>query len=193
MAVADREEESLDSNLMPKDLWNRRWRAVRLQVSGKRPIHSALRGTGRMDDGMSTSDFAAAEGEYSVDDDNQLQPEDTLVDRGVDDVLDEGYSPPERAYERGHFADEEDPAARLNSLFDDAELQRSDDAEREAEFPEHREVGGRRAGRLVAPDQGFGPDIDAELIADDVGISGGAASAEEAAVHIVEDIVEDGD
>jgi hypothetical protein len=29
-------------------------------------------------------------GEYSVDEDDQLQPEDTLVDRGVDDVLDEG-------------------------------------------------------------------------------------------------------
>ena len=27
---------------------------------------------------------------------DQLQPEDTLDDRGVDDVLDEGYSPPER-------------------------------------------------------------------------------------------------
>jgi hypothetical protein len=35
-------------------------------------------------------------GEYSVDEDDQLQPEDTLIDRGVDDVLDEGYSPPER-------------------------------------------------------------------------------------------------
>ena len=27
---------------------------------------------------------------------DQLQPEDTLDDRGVEDVLDEGYSPPER-------------------------------------------------------------------------------------------------
>ena len=40
-------------------------------------------------------------GEYSVDEDDQLQREDTLVDRGVDDVLDEGYSPPERPYGRG--------------------------------------------------------------------------------------------
>jgi hypothetical protein len=40
-------------------------------------------------------------GEYSVDEDDQLQREDTLVDRGVDDVLDEGYSPPERPYRRG--------------------------------------------------------------------------------------------
>jgi len=44
-----------------------------------------------------------------------------------------------------------------------------------------------RAGRLVAPDQGFGEDAEAELVAEDVGISGGAASAEEAAVHIIDD------
>ncbi|MBP8880355.1 MAG: hypothetical protein KBG77_04560, partial [Dermatophilaceae bacterium] len=33
---------------------------------------------------------------WSVDDETQLQPGDTLIDRGVDDVLDEGFSPPER-------------------------------------------------------------------------------------------------
>ena len=38
-----------------------------------------------------------------MDNDDQLQPEDTLIDRGVDDVLDEGYSPPERAYGRAAF------------------------------------------------------------------------------------------
>ena len=35
--------------------------------------------------------------------------------------------------------------------------------------------------------QGFGEDAEAELVADDVGISGGAASAEETAVHIIDD------
>jgi len=35
-------------------------------------------------------------GSYSLDDADQLQPEDTLDDRGLDDLLDEGYSPPER-------------------------------------------------------------------------------------------------
>lgn len=34
---------------------------------------------------------------------------------------------------------------------------------------------------------GFGEDDEAELIAGDLGISGGGASAEEAAVHIIED------
>ncbi len=141
----------------------------------------------------------ASAGEYSVDDDNQLQPEDTLIDRGVDDVLDEGYSPAERAYGHGSYrstretldqllAEEEpDPATRIYDPFDEEEQQRSDDAEREAEFPRRNEVGRARAGRLVAPDQGFGEDVDAELSADDVGIDGGAASAEEAAVHIIDD------
>ena len=35
-------------------------------------------------------------------------------------------------------------------------------------------------------DQGFGEDVDAELSASDVGIDGGAASAEEAAVHVID-------
>ncbi|MER2208812.1 MAG: hypothetical protein ABS980_33050, partial [Rhodococcus sp. (in: high G+C Gram-positive bacteria)] len=39
---------------------------------------------------------AAGNGDYSLDPDDQLQPEDTLIDRGVDDILDEGISPPER-------------------------------------------------------------------------------------------------
>jgi hypothetical protein len=139
-----------------------------------------------------------AAGEYSADDDNQLQPEDTLIDRGVDDILDEGYSPPERPYGRGAFGpsesmdqllaeEEPDPASRINVVLDEAEQERSDDSERDAEFPEWREVGSARAGRLVAPDLGFGEDAESELVAEDVGISGGAASAEEAAVHIIEE------
>ena len=44
-----------------------------------------------------------------------------------------------------------------------------------------------RAGRLVAEDEGAHPDDEADLVARDVGIDGGAASAEEAAVHAVED------
>jgi hypothetical protein len=62
----------------------------------------------------------------------------------------------------------------------------SDEAEREIEFSQRREVGRVRAGRLVAPDMGFGGDTEAELVAEDVGITGGAASAEEAAIHIID-------
>lgn len=141
---------------------------------------------------MSTHyDPGPAAGEYSRDDDDQLQPEDTLVDRGVDDILDEGYSPPEQPYGRSAFGprpsldqllaeEEPDPASRLNVWLDEDERLRSDAAERQAEFPESSAAGTVRSGRLVAPD------ADAELVAEDVGICGGAASAEEAAVHIIE-------
>ena len=44
-----------------------------------------------------------------------------------------------------------------------------------------------RAGLLVAEDEGAHPDDEEDLVARDVGIDGGAASAEEAAVHVVED------
>ncbi|GAB5901504.1 DUF5709 domain-containing protein [Mycolicibacterium mageritense] len=121
--------------------------------------------------------------EYSVDEDDQLTQEDTLIDRGVDDLLDEGYSPPDRWREpRDHetldelLAEEEpDPAMQLDD-DDYRDEQAGDD-----------EVGDRRSGRLVAPNAGFGEDNEAELLGSDVGIDGGAASAEEAAVHIIDE------
>lgn len=139
---------------------------------------------------------AAAEGNYSLDPDDQLQPEDTLIDRGVDDILDEGISPPERPYALGdsetgetldeRLAEEEpDPAAKLGDpLFEQGD---AEDAVREAEFPPDREVGTRRAGRLVAEDEGRYEDEESNLVAEDVGVDGAAASAEEAAIHIIED------
>jgi len=44
-----------------------------------------------------------------------------------------------------------------------------------------------RAGRLVAEDEGAHPDEEEDLVASDVGIDGGAATAEEAAMHVVEE------
>ena len=38
----------------------------------------------------------SASDEYSVDDEDQLTQEDMLIDRGVDDLLDEGYVPPDK-------------------------------------------------------------------------------------------------
>lgn len=142
-----------------------------------------------------TDDTGAVEdGSYSLDPDNQLQPEDTLIYRGVDDILDEGISPPERPYALGktgetldeRLAEEErDPASALGDPL--AENDEPENEVRESEFPSRGEVGSRRAGRLVAEDAGTNEDTESELVADDVGIDGGAASAEEAAVHIIED------
>ncbi len=44
-----------------------------------------------------------------------------------------------------------------------------------------------RAGRLVAEDEGAHPDEEEDLVATDVGIDGGGATAEEAAIHVVEE------
>ena len=48
-------------------------------------------------------------------------------------------------------------------------------------------MGDRRAGRLLAPDQGGVVDNEAEAVATDCGIDGAGASAEEAAVHVVDE------
>jgi hypothetical protein len=45
-----------------------------------------------------------------------------------------------------------------------------------------------RAGRLVEPDEGLESDTEKDMIAYDAGISGAGASAEEAAVHVVDDL-----
>lgn len=117
---------------------------------------------------------------YSIDDDDQLTQEDTLLDRGVDDLLDEGYSPPEHWQEpREHPTLDEQLAAEVPEPpadLDAPDEQSGDD-----------EVGVVRSGRLVAPDAGFGADDESELLGSEVGIDGGAASAEEAAVHVIED------
>ena len=118
--------------------------------------------------------------DYTDADGDQLTEEDTLVDRGVDDLLDEGYSPPDRWKEPRDnetldellSEEEPDPAMQL----DDPDEQAGDD-----------EVGDRRSGRLVAPDEGFGTDTESDLIGREVGIDGGAASAEEAAIHVIDE------
>src|SRR4051794_14403185 len=53
--------------------------------------------------------------------------------------------------------------------------------------PDVEDVPFARSGRLVAPDEGTGADDEADLVATDVGVDGGGASAEEAAVHLTFD------
>ncbi len=112
----------------------------------------------------------------------QLSFEDTLVQRATADVLDEGYSPPDYlpSVTVPTPAEElrgESLAERLSEEVPDVDPDAPDQGEPVGE------VGGARAGRLVDSSQGVGPDREKDLIADDVGVAGGAASAEEAAVH----------
>lgn len=126
---------------------------------------------------------------YSVDSENQLQSEDTLVDRGVDDVLDEGYSPPERwsaAEGFGNTAYEEETGETLDQRI--AQEEPEPDPYAEEDFEDvGGEVGNARAGRLVDENEGIGEDTEKDMVADDVGIDGAGASAEEAAVHVIDD------
>ena len=105
------------------------------------------------------------------------------MDRGVDDFLDEGYSPPEKpSYLSRHGDVDETLDERLAQ--EEPEVW---DAAPPGETINDGEVGDRRAGRLVDPNGGIGEDTEKDMVADDIGIDGAAASAEEAAVHIVPD------
>ncbi len=149
---------------------------------------------------------------YSVDDEDQPQGSgDSLVDdRGLVEPLDEGYSPPEKwsaAQGYGNTPLEEIQGESLDQRVDqeiaepdpyevaDEEAARGDLAAMVAEDSSEGEAvqadvegaEGERAGRLVAADEGVRTDTEKDLVAEDVGIDGAAAGAEEAAVHVVED------
>jgi hypothetical protein len=131
-------------------------------------------------------------GGYSVDDEDQPQGDgDSLTDnRGLDDPLDEGYSPPEKwsvAEGYGNTPLEEELGETLDMRIAQEEPEPDPYAEEDDDFLADGEVGTARAGRLVAPDEGAHEDEDAELYAEDAGIDGAGASAEEAAMHVVED------
>jgi len=145
---------------------------------------------------MEPSDQNDTYGDYSVDAEDQPQDTgDSLADsdRGLIDPMDEGYSPPEKwsaAEGFGNTPYEEATGETLDQRIEQ-EIPEEDPyvaAEREEEDLDDGEVGTDRSGRLVAPDQGIGEDVDKELVATDVGIDGAGAGAEEAAMHEVEDI-----
>jgi len=119
---------------------------------------------------------------------DQLEPERSLVDRGVEDPLDEGYAPPDHwstAEKYGTTAAEQAAGETLEQRLEQEEPEVEDDWDED--FVDDGEVGDERAGRLVDPNEGIGDDLDSDLIGIDVGIDGAGASAEEAAMHIVPD------
>jgi hypothetical protein len=140
---------------------------------------------------MSESD-SEIYGGYSVDDEDQPQGDgDSLTDnRGLDEPLDEGYSPPEKwsvAEGYGNTPLEEELGETLDMRLAQEEPEPDPYAEDDTEDLDDGEVGDARAGRLIAPDEGAHEDEDSELYAEDAGIDGAGASAEEAAMHVVED------
>jgi hypothetical protein len=137
---------------------------------------------------------------------------DTLDGEPGDDPLDSGVIPPERwsaGVRYGTTADEQTDGESLNDLLAEEEpdttLEDLEEAEEEDDEDDEdgeddegegdEDVDGLllddgpdpRAGRLVGFDGGRYPRRQSELLAHDVGVDGGAATAEEAAVHVVED------
>ena len=133
-----------------------------------------------------------------VDDEDQLQPGDTLDDGDLEDVLDRGFSPPDRApwgYDDFPTEAEQRQGESLDRRLSEEEPDVDPYAEEEARSASDHEdenaldeqlgldEADARAGRLVQPDGGHGPDVDGQEVATDVGIDGAGASAEEAAMH----------
>jgi hypothetical protein len=136
-----------------------------------------------------------------------LDSNDTLDGAPGDDPLDRGVVPPERwsAVTRAdsptdgqesldQLLAEEEPDPALNDDWDDED---EDDEDSDEDDPDaaDEDVDGLllddgpdpRAGRLIAPDGGHQVRWQPRLLAHDVGPDGGGATAEEAAMHVVDD------
>jgi len=127
--------------------------------------------------------------------DDVIDLDETLGSDDVDDVLDTSYSPPDRPLAVNRFgttADEQEQGESLDQRLaqevpDPALAVGDDDYDVDEQADASGEIGETRAGRLVDPDGGAEWDSEKDLIGRDVGIDGGAASAEEAAVHVISD------
>jgi hypothetical protein len=111
----------------------------------------------------------------------QLESEQSLVGPPGDrDALDSGYSPPDRPY----AVDEDGVTARGmregDSLDDRLRRERSDDTTDGTTDVD-------RSGRIALEGEGAALETQDAMDGVDVGIDGGAAGAEEAAVHVVDD------
>jgi hypothetical protein len=147
-------------------------------------------------------------------DDYQVQDStDTLSGAPGDDPLDRGVVPPERwsaGIRYGTTETEQESGESLDQLLAEEEpddvLDETEDEEDEDDDEENDDIAGDddagdedvdglllddgpapRAGRLVAEDEGAHEDDEEDLVATDVGIDGGGATAEEAAIHIVDE------
>ncbi|MEU3370488.1 DUF5709 domain-containing protein [Streptomyces sp. NPDC006660] len=147
------------------------------------------------DNGMADDVYQPTGDNEEQEDAAPLDLQDALGERTYDDMLDEGYSPPEKPLgvtKTGVTAAEQHEGEsldeRLSQEVPDTAVPAGDgigdlpDGEGEPLDPES---GTERTGRLVAPDEGVRPDTTKELVASDEGLDAGAAGAEEAAMHVI--------
>jgi hypothetical protein len=119
-----------------------------------------------------------------VSDTDDVDENETLTGGYQGELADTGYSPPDREPVNtrwGTTAFEEAQGEPLDLLLAEEEPDVFD-----AE-PAPLTDEDARAGRLVAPNAGIGPDDEKDEVAFDAGYAGSAASAEEAAVHVVDE------
>jgi hypothetical protein len=128
-----------------------------------------------------------------VEDDGVLDASDTLDGNRVADPLDTGVAAADRWAGADRFGTTPAEALAGESLEQllaeeepdvDPYAEAADDEDELIRRGYEREA---RAGRLVADDEGAGEDEEAESVAWDAGVDGGGASAEEAAMHLVDD------
>ncbi|MEV8535505.1 DUF5709 domain-containing protein [Streptomyces sp. NPDC051211] len=143
---------------------------------------------------------------------SQPDMQNALGEPGLDETMDTGYSPPDRplaATRYGTTAGEQHAGETLDQRLAQEEPEPDPDAPRDVEagpasdlddLPEDTDgeditrdpegdsptAGRARAGRLTATDE-EAPVRHISVLAHDTGIDGGAASAEEAAVHVMDE------
>jgi hypothetical protein len=144
-----------------------------------------------------------------LDDYQVLDTSDTLSGAPGDDPLDRGVVPPERWSAGVRFgttgaeqrdgesldqllAEEEpdiafDDDERLEDIAGDQDALDMDAGDQDVDGLLLDDGPDPRAGRLVAEDEGAHPADEEDLVASDVGTDGGGATAEEAAMHVVEE------
>ena len=160
--------------------------------------------------GPDVSESVFERDDYEHTDDGIGSPEDELPDSPSDQMLEQGYSPPERSrgldafgttlteeragesLDRRLAQEEPDPAGDVDPDqgvadpdFGPGDVPAGREWDEGAWAGDDDEVGDARAGRLFQPGDGMGPNLDGDLVASDVGIDGAGASAEEAALHVV--------
>jgi hypothetical protein len=123
------------------------------------------------------------EGGDAVADAEDLDPIENLTGDDPDEIMETSYVPPDREpYNLQH----------VPTPFEEAQGESLDQrlSEEVPDVTEDDIFGGDedpRAGRLVAPDEGAHADLETDAIATDVGPAGYASSAEEAAMHVIEE------
>jgi hypothetical protein len=132
------------------------------------------------------TEFGDSVYEGGVEDAEDMDPAENLTGDGTLESLDEPeetrWDPPDREPKNTQYGTTLAEQREGESLD-----QRLAQEEPDVGSADARPADPNRAGRLVEPDEGAHPDTEAAAVATDVGRAGFASSAEEAAMHIVDE------